>query len=123
MRSLIDSLEASEAEARALVADAEQKGMEISEAKFKLRDVRQARLQARTMVHSFNEGKFRETVGGGLRVAEWVRQEGKQAGEEYVFRRVGLGIATLVITLLAVALWLFIRRLERETTAKHHSSP
>ena len=34
--------------------------MEISEAKFKLRDARQARLQSRTMVHSFSEEKFRD---------------------------------------------------------------
>ncbi|MBI4811794.1 MAG: cytochrome c3 family protein, partial [Ignavibacteriales bacterium] len=59
MRQLIDSLETSEKFAGSLVDEAEQKGMEISEAKFKLRDIRQERLQARTRVHSFNEENFR----------------------------------------------------------------
>ena len=42
MRALIDSLDLKEQEAKNSVDEAEQKGMDISEAKFKLRDVRQA---------------------------------------------------------------------------------
>jgi predicted CXXCH cytochrome family protein len=114
MRQLIDSLEASELRARALVNDAEQKGMEISEAKFKLRDARQARLQSRTMVHAFNEEKFRDVVGKGLIVAATVSEEGHRAIDEYYFRRVGLGIATVIITILAISLYLVIKRIERK---------
>lgn len=112
MRGLVDSLEASESRAKTLVEEAEQKGMEVGEAKFKLRDIRQARLESRTMVHSFNQEKFREVVGKGLSVAVFVGQEGQRAIDEYVFRRIGLGVSTLIITVLAIALWLFIRRLE-----------
>ncbi|HXG00639.1 MAG TPA: cytochrome c3 family protein [Bacteroidota bacterium] len=112
MRHLTDSLEVSEREARALIEEAEQKGMEVSEPKFKLRDARQARLEARTMVHAFNEQKFRETIGKGLIAAGFVASEGRAAIEEYYFRRVGLGISTLIITVLAVSLYLLIRRLE-----------
>lgn len=112
MRHLTDSLEASESEARALIEEAEQKGMEVGEPKFKLRDARQARLEARTMVHAFNEQKFRETIGKGLIAAAFVASEGRAAIEEYYFRRIGLGISTLIITVLAVSLYLFIRRLE-----------
>ena len=71
MRGLIDTLESREGHAKTLVNDAEQKGMEISEAKFKLRDVRQARLQSRTMVHAFNEVKFKEVVDIGLKTTIW----------------------------------------------------
>lgn len=113
MRQLADSLESAELHAGSLIDDAEQKGMEISEAKFKLRDVRQARLQSRTMVHSFNEEKFKETVEKGLKTAAIVTAEGQTAIEEYRFRRIGLGIASIVITILAISLYLFIKRLER----------
>lgn len=119
MRSLLDSLGSSEAEARRLVEDAEQKGMEISEAKFKLRDVRQARLETRTVVHSFNEEKFRAVAEKGLATAGVVRQEAELAIGEFFFRRIGLGIATLVITILVVVLFLYLRRIEarqRSTT-------
>lgn len=112
MRAQIDSLELTIVHASALVDDAEQKGMEIGEAKFKLRDARQARLQSRTMVHAFNEPKFHEVVQQGLSTASVVSDEANQAIEEYFFRRIGLGIATLIITVFAFSLFLYVRRLE-----------
>lgn len=118
MRHLTDSLESSESHARGLIEDAEQKGMEVSEAKFKLRDARQSRLESRTMVHSFNEQKFRETIDKGLITAAVVSGEAQAAIEEYFFRRVGLGVSTLIITVLAVSLYLFIRRLERKQQSR-----
>jgi hypothetical protein len=113
MRQLADSLESSERNAGSLMDEAEQKGMEVSEARFKLRDVHQARLQSRTMVHSFNANKFRETVEKGLKTSALVTAEGQAAIEEYAFRRIGLGIASIVITILAISLYLFIKRIER----------
>jgi predicted CXXCH cytochrome family protein len=118
MRALIDSLEYFERYAIRLVAEAEQKGMEISEAKFKLRDARQARLQSRTMVHSFDEEQFREIVNEGLVVASIVAEEGQMAIEQYYFRRWGLGISMLIISVLAVSLYFFIRRIERKQQNK-----
>ncbi|HEY5615042.1 MAG TPA: hypothetical protein VIL52_03395, partial [Bacteroidota bacterium] len=114
MRSLIEALESSVAHASTLVDEAEQKGMEVGEAKFKLRDARQARLQSRTMVHSFDEEQFREIVDKGLNTATTVAGEADEAIAEYFFRRIGLGIATLIITLLAFSLYWYIRRLERQ---------
>lgn len=113
MRHLIDSLESTEKRADSIVADAEQKGMEVSEARFKLRDARQARLQSRTMVHAFNEEKFREVIGAGLNVSSIVASEGKAAVDEYFFRRWGLGVATLIITIVAGSLYLTIRMIEK----------
>jgi hypothetical protein len=88
--------------------------MEIGEAKFKLRDARQARLEARTMVHSFNEEKFREVTGKGLNTAAIVTGEARHAIDEYFFRRYGLAVATLIITVLAISLYLSIRRIEKK---------
>ncbi|HEY6952090.1 MAG TPA: cytochrome c3 family protein [Bacteroidota bacterium] len=113
MRLLVDSLQSAEQTAGSLIDEAEQKGMEITEAKFKLRDVRQARLQSRTMVHSFNEQKFRETIDKGLKAAAIVKTEGEEAISEYTFRRFGLGVASIIITILAISLYLFIKRIER----------
>ncbi len=113
MRSLIDSLEASETYAGTLVNEAEQKGMAIGEAKFTLRNVRQARLETKTVVHAFDLPKFREVVDKGFAAAGQVQQEAQGAIDEYYFRRIGLGISTLIITLLAVTLFFYIRRMER----------
>jgi len=120
MRQLTDSLQSSEKRAASLVSEAEQKGMEISEAKFKLRDARQARMQARTMVHAFDPKKFEEVADRGLGVAGVVQVEAQQSVDEYYFRRVGLLAATLIITTLAVSLYLLIRRIERKQRGLNH---
>jgi predicted CXXCH cytochrome family protein len=118
MRSMIDSLERAERRADSLVSDAEQKGMEVTEARFGLRDVRQARLQSRTAVHAFNTAKFAEVVDAGIAKAVVVEGEGQASIDEFFFRRYGLGIATLVITVLAFALWAYIKRIEKEQAGK-----
>jgi predicted CXXCH cytochrome family protein len=121
MRTQIDSLEAGETTARALVEDAEQKGMEIGEAKYRLRDARQARLEARTMVHSFDRDRFAGVVHKGLATTGGVAAEASQAIDEYYFRRIGLGVATLIITILALALYQFIRRIERRQATERRT--
>jgi predicted CXXCH cytochrome family protein len=114
MRSMVDSLKSGEDSARALVNEAEQRGMEVGDAKFKLRSVRQAWLESRTVVHSFDVNRFQKVADQGLAAALEVRREAGDAIGEYYYRRIGLGIATLILTVLAVALYLYIRRLERK---------
>jgi lipopolysaccharide export LptBFGC system permease protein LptF len=53
-------------------------------------------------------------VDKGLSIAIAAREEGDRAIHEYYVRRIGLGIATLFMTLLAVSLFLVIRRMERK---------
>jgi predicted CXXCH cytochrome family protein len=118
MRELIDSLGNSERTATQLVQEAEQMGTEIGEAKFKLRDVHQSRLESRTMVHSVDEKRFEEVVTKGLESASVISDEARLAMEDYYFRRRGLGVATLIITVLAISLYLFIRRIERRQAAE-----
>jgi predicted CXXCH cytochrome family protein len=116
MRRLIDSMESDEQRARRLVNEAEQKGMEISEAKFRLRDVRQSRLQSRTVVHAFSEEKLTEVINNGLKTSSFIEAVSENAIREYYFRRIGLLIATLIITFVAVLLFLYVRRLEKKQT-------
>lgn len=114
MRSLVDSLVTEEDEATLLVSEAEQKGMEVGEAKFKLREIRQARLETRTKVHSFNLDQFEEVANRGFASASVVTNEASEAIDQYYFRRWGLLIASLIITILAASLYVFIRRIEKE---------
>jgi predicted CXXCH cytochrome family protein len=114
MRMLIDSLDVSQAIALSLINEAEQKGMEVSEIKFMLRDAHQAKFEARTMVHSFDKEMFDEiVVGKGLSVTDYVIAEAKSIIDEFYFRRIGLGISVLIISFLAVVLYLYIRSIER----------
>ncbi len=112
MRTLIDSLDAQNEFAAKLIYEAEQKGMEVSEAKFLLRDVKQSRFEARTLVHSFDTTKFNEGVRRGLSIAAEVSGEAKGAVDEYYFRRFGLVVSFILISVLIVGLYFYIRKIE-----------
>ncbi|MDT8324605.1 MAG: cytochrome c3 family protein [Bacteroidota bacterium] len=113
MRMLLDSLMETVATAEKRLDAAEQKGMEIDNIRFSLRDARQARLQSRTAVHAFSLEKFREVVDPGLAIARQALVAAEDANDEYYYRRHGLAVATLFITLTIVLLALHIRRIER----------
>lgn len=115
MRKLADSLISSEALAQKLIKEAEQKGMEVSEAAFKLRDASQAEMEAKTMVHSFDLSKFKEIVRGkGLNTTKDVIEEAQGKIKEYYFRRIGLGISIGIMCFFAVTLFLYIKRIEKK---------
>jgi hypothetical protein len=113
MRLLVDSLEAVEAETAAMIEEAERKGMEVGASKFGLRDLRQTRMETRTVVHGFDEAKFRAVADKGLAAGRTLRVEAIEILKEFDFRRVGLGVSTLIITTLAVSLFLTIRKIEK----------
>jgi hypothetical protein len=114
MRRLMDSLDNTKQSAMILINDAEQKGMEITEAKFKLRDINQVKLEARTQVHSFDPKKFKEIVDKGLVISADATTDAKHAIHEYYFRRVGLGVSVFLISLLAFGLFLYLRKIEKK---------
>ncbi len=114
MKQLIDSLDTRIAFAKKLVEDAEQKGMEISEAKFKLRDAAQSKQEARTVIHSFNLDKFNEVVKGkGLTTTSLIIVEARESIDDYYFRRYGLAVSVFIITGLAITIFLYIRKIEK----------
>ena len=118
MKSWLDSLADQDTLANHLVFEAEQKGMEVEEAKFELRNIHQARIETRTVVHSFNEKKFKEVVDKGFASSKNVIAEARGAIDEYYFRRIGLGVSVLIISFLIIVLFLYIRKIEKQNPIK-----
>ncbi|MFZ1728971.1 MAG: cytochrome c3 family protein [Bacteroidota bacterium] len=113
MRSMLDSLIGTIALTETLVKEAEQKGMEVDDILFSLRDAKQAQLQSRTAVHSFNLEAFSKVLEPGLRIADGSLKDANAANEEYYYRRIGLAVVTLIITLCIVLLFFYIKRIEK----------
>jgi len=88
--------------------------MEVSDARFALNDVRQALIELRTMVHSFDIEKFKVPSNKGFEIVMQCIKTGESAIEDYYFRRIGLGISTLIISVLALGLYLKIRKIEKK---------
>jgi len=113
MSRYTDTLLLLQSKAGELIFQAEQKGMEVEEAKYMLREVHQARLEARTIVHSFNEDKFREVTGKGIKTAGYIIQDAQGAIDEFYFRRYGLAAAIVIISFLIVIIYLYLKRIEK----------
>lgn len=114
MWALVDTLKRMDDSAKKVIADAENKGMEVSDARFALNDVRQALIESRTMVHSFDLMKFKLPASRGLELAAGSVKTGEDAIKNYYFRRTGLGILTLIISILALGLYMKIRKIEKK---------
>jgi hypothetical protein len=89
--------------------------MDISDAEFLLKDVRQVLIQTRTSIHTFNLDKFKESINPGFEMISKVKQEGISAVDDYYFRRLGLGISTIIVTFLVIGLYFKIKKMENKT--------
>ena len=115
MKSLIDSLKNERKITTEILDDATQKGMDIGEAEFSLKDVRQVLIQSRTTIHTFDIDKFRESIQPGFESVSKIKQAGVDAVDDYYFRRIGLGVSTIIVTILVIGLYFKIRKMEKKT--------
>lgn len=114
MRQEIDTLKEKYAIADSIVLKAERAGMQVQEALFQLKDVNNALIKSRTMVHSFSTDKIKEVSKGGIDLAEQAALAGEKALAEVQFRRKGLALSLLFICALAVGLYMKIRDADKK---------
>ncbi len=97
--------------ATTLTDQADLKGMMVVDERLSLKEVKQATIQAATEMHTLDPVKVDSVVSAGLKKAALVDSADVAKIDNYYFRRKGLGIATLLITILAIALYFKIRSL------------
>jgi predicted CXXCH cytochrome family protein len=116
MRVLIDSLRGESEKAHAVLLQAEQAGMEVSQAQFELKGATDALVKARAAVHAFTIEAVKQAVEAGIGIATKAYARGVRALEELQFRRRGLAVSVVVILALIVGLVFKIRQVERRKT-------
>jgi predicted CXXCH cytochrome family protein len=107
--SLADRLELSEGQ----LDTVRNLGMETADIELAIREIRQNLIKARALVHTVSMEQIQPQVAEGGKSASQAIQLAAAAVSEYHFRRKGLGISTLIITFVAVMLYLKIRQVER----------
>ncbi len=112
IRSLLDTLAASYDEAQEKTDEAEQKGMDVSEALFLLKDAKQKIFESRSYLHTFNADELRPHAEEGIKISRMVLAQSEKAIHDYSYRRRGFAVSTILLTILAVALYLKIRSLD-----------
>jgi predicted CXXCH cytochrome family protein len=91
------------------LAEAERKGMEVSEPKFNLQKASDALTNARTQVHSFKVDVVKKALGDGESVVKEVQGKADHALEEYQYRRYWLAVSLVPILIVIGLLVLYIR--------------
>ena len=89
---------------------AREKGMMITDEEFTIKEIGQIRVQARSAIHAAASDSLLPKVEEGITKSTDVHKRAAALLDEYDFRRTGLGIATIIISLLALGLYLKIRR-------------
>jgi hypothetical protein len=92
--------------------------MDVSDARYSLKDVNQSVVQSRVAIHSFKVKDVEEAARPGIAIIAQARAAGEEAVREHHFRRQGLGVSTLIVTILVVLLWLKIRDIEKRQQGK-----
>lgn len=114
IRNVLDSLTNGQKDAEVLLSRAEQLGMDVSDARYSLKDVNQSLIEARVKIHAFETEPVLSAAQPGLKIVAEAQKSAIDAVNEYYFRRNGLGVATLINTLLVVLLYLKLRQIERK---------
>lgn len=103
------------AEARSVAAEALdeaiRKGMLTTDEEFMLKEVDQILIQSRTLIHSLDPAVVIPKTDEGIAKADTIGVNSAELVEDYYYRRQGLGWASLFITIVAVSLYLKIRKL------------
>jgi hypothetical protein len=110
----LERLRAGLADARGRLERAEQAGVEVSEDQFALQKAQDHVVEARVLVHSFDEERFQAAVAEGAAVVETGHTAGRRAFRELRERRIGLGISLIVIVAVIAGLVLKVRQIEAD---------
>jgi hypothetical protein len=113
MSQAVEKLATAYDDARTSLEDVIAKGMMTTDEEFRLKEVQQLLVATRRQTHALAADTVDSIAEAGYQKANEVRTNSAALVDEYYFRRKGLGLATLFITILVVALWVYIRRIEK----------
>ena len=93
--------------------DVQLKGMDDVDIGFTLKDAHQKLIEARTLVHTFNSDTVVSTTNEGIKLVKQSINMADTEIEKYYDRRNGFLLATFVLVILAVGLYLKIKDIEK----------
>jgi hypothetical protein len=113
MRTSLDGLRESIQGATAILDQAENAGMEISQARFELRGATDTLLKARAAIHLVDPATIQSLTEEGNKIAASTHAKGVRALEDLAFRHRGLWVSVGIILLVIAGVVLKIREMDR----------
>ena len=96
---------------QALLEQAERKGVEVSDPKYKLQEIHTLLVTVRNLTHALDPADLETKVAEGRTLLAGVQASGEAALREAKLRRAGLVVATALLILFAFAFYLKIRQM------------
>jgi hypothetical protein len=112
IHAVLDSLSDALDKASSSLHDAENRGLEVEDLHLDLQTANASLVQTRTMVHTFDPGVMSKEAEPGMELADQIVEKSLRLVREFHMRKIGLGIATVFISFLALVLYLYIRALD-----------
>lgn len=117
IKAKLDEFVAKIGEVQNSLDKADRQGVDVSSPRFKLSEAMTTLILVRNLTHSLDLSEIESKIEEGKQVVSEVRAQGEAALKEARFRKEGLVIATFFILLLAIAIFLKIRQVEKKTPA------
>lgn len=100
-----------------LLDQAERKGVEVSDPKYKLQEIHTLLVTVRNLTHALDPADLEVKVAEGKTLLAAVQASGEAALREAKLRRAGLVVATALLILFAFAFYLKIRQMKGKSKA------
>jgi hypothetical protein len=114
----IDSLKTQLDSVENLISIAERKGMEVSDMYIHLEDAHRVLIQTRTNIHSFDISYVNKNAEAGFKAISEAAVGANRAFGELKYRRQGLIVFSLLITLLIIVLYLKLKTMQYKQLTK-----
>jgi predicted CXXCH cytochrome family protein len=114
MKQLLDSLLTGQTRTKATLARAAELDMDVTDGERALEDTRENVIESRTAIHAFTVDHLKDVTKNGFAAEAKAESLATAAIFEYKFRRAGFGVATLILSGLALLIWLKLRRIEKK---------
>lgn len=114
----IDSLNTGLHNAEMLVSTAEQKGMEISDLFIHLEEANKILIQTKTSIHSFDIDEVNSIAEKGFDSINEAKLGANDALDEFDYRRNGLFIFSIILTLTIIMLYFKLKQLQKNSKNK-----
>jgi predicted CXXCH cytochrome family protein len=117
MKELLGELNSGIEADRALLDQAERKGVEVSETVYRLQEVHTLLVSVRNLTHGLDLADIEQKTGEGKTLLTGIRASAEAALREAKLRRTGLVVTTVFLILFAVAFYLKIRQMKKRPRA------
>lgn len=111
----IDSLNTGLQNAELLVSTAEQKGMEISDLFIHLEEANKILIQTKTSIHGFDIDEVNSIAEKGFESINEAKLGANEALDEFDYRRNGLFIFSIILTLTIIMLYFKLKQLQKNS--------